>query len=247
MTYRFRSTQTVNLIGMIKMTAKNIGEIIEEMGGVKGVVEYMKSGKMDFHVLEPGKGIYTKLRKIYDLHLPDIIEAYSSGCGYDPYFVDWPRLFTPIEGGCWNLIRYYGVNLLPQFPTMGFILDFANPHLKIAVECDGKDWHDEEKDRKRDEKLNSEGWKVYRIKGSEFYKKYKLPCELSEDGICRGSEDYEREFENWIMNTGDGVMCSLKQVYFIKGMADDLYYRSLSKHMLIQFGIDIRGINNPYY
>ncbi len=47
-----------------------------------------------------------------------------------------------------------------------FYLDIAIPEHKIDVEYDGKEWHkDIKKDEERDQKLNSLGWNVVRIKG----------------------------------------------------------------------------------
>jgi len=46
-----------------------------------------------------------------------------------------------------------------------FYLDIAIPEYKIDIEYDGKEWHkDIKKDLERDQKLNSLGWNVFRIK-----------------------------------------------------------------------------------
>lgn len=222
------------------MKIKNVGDIIEEHGGIDAFYEYLCSDKCRTFEIKKGKGMYSKLKKIYDIHIDDIMGSAEKNinAGYDPYFVNWSNLFTPIEYDCWCSIRCQGVILFPQFSVAGYILDFANPYLKIAVECDGKDWHNEEKDKLRDTILyEKHGWKTFRIKGSEFYVDYKLPCEVIEYGYPQDSEEYKQEHENRIMNTGDGVIKSIHEVYFRKHHADDIYYRSLSKHSLINYAL----------
>ena len=62
----------------------------------------------------------------------------------------------------------------PQYEIYHYRLDFAiNPkHLKINVECDGRDYHDywpqTDKDRQRNAILTSNGWAVLRFSGSQI-------------------------------------------------------------------------------
>lgn len=65
--------------------------------------------------------------------------------------------------------------IIPQFAFARYRIDFAvvgkigNHMTRIAaVECDGRDFHDPEKDRARDHYLKSWGIDTYRIKGSEI-------------------------------------------------------------------------------
>lgn len=85
----------------------------------------------------------------------------------DPYEVAyWPALFTPIEASLWSDIRRWSLDLWPQLPVGGFFVDFGNPVARIAVECDGAEWHkDKDKDARRDRALNDMGWRVVRING----------------------------------------------------------------------------------
>jgi len=93
--------------------------------------------------------------------------------GIDPYAWDEGRgiiRFTPIEQAIWNDIRTTDIVMYPQFPACGFFLDFANPRAKVAIECDGRAYHDKEKDAARDGALAHSGWTIYRITGSDCVK-----------------------------------------------------------------------------
>ena len=106
--------------------------------------------------------------------------------GVDPYEVNWSAVFTPIEKWLWRDIRAVGAVFYPQFPVLDFIVDFANPEAKVAIECDGSAYHkDKEKDAKRDSLLSSMGWSVYRITGKECF------TDLNEETMERG---YARDF-----------------------------------------------------
>ena len=64
-------------------------------------------------------------------------------------------------------VQYY----IPEVPTR---LDFAFPKQKIAIYCDGHDYHERTKeqakrDRFQDRKLQQEGWVVLRFTGSEIH------------------------------------------------------------------------------
>ncbi len=86
--------------------------------------------------------------------------------------VGWEDFFqmTPIEAWMWEEMRNNRMVMYPQYPLLGFFLDFANPKARVAIECDGKEFHrDWQKDRERDEKLKAIGWAVYRFTGRECW------------------------------------------------------------------------------
>lgn len=67
------------------------------------------------------------------------------------------------------------VVIIPQFPFGRFRLDFAilcrglgKPRI-LAVECDGRDFHDPESDRLRDKQLEAFGIDVFRAPGSSIH------------------------------------------------------------------------------
>jgi len=66
-----------------------------------------------------------------------------------------------------------GIDFSSQYPIRrSFILDFAFPEEKIAIECDGEAWHSDPKAKKRDGFKNyilkKEGWTVLRFWGSQI-------------------------------------------------------------------------------
>lgn len=87
----------------------------------------------------------------------------------NPYaFEEAGITLTPIESWLWHDIRAVDAVLYPQFPVAGFFVDFANPVAKVAIECDGKNFHTNiARDELRDKKLASLGWNVYRITGAD--------------------------------------------------------------------------------
>lgn len=105
----------------------------------------------------------------------------------DPYQIaDWVSLFSPIEYDAWCEIRAYGLPLWPQLPVGRFFVDFGNPVAKIALECDGKEFHSAAKDRIRDAELAELGWRVFRVTGSECYQ-----TRVMEDPESYSGEGYE--------------------------------------------------------
>ena len=57
------------------------------------------------------------------------------------------------------------MDLWPQLPVGRYFVDFGNPVARVAIECDGKDFHDECRDSLRDAELSRSGWRVWRVPG----------------------------------------------------------------------------------
>lgn len=173
------------------------------------------------------------IRETYKGKIDEIMSSGVNGCS--PYFLDWESIFTPIEEYAWAAIRGVGFcPMYPQFPVKNYFIDFANPILKVGLECDGKDWHDKEKDRERDMELASDGWEIYRVSGSECYMSLPSPEQIqqrvSEDGVCF---DYDfghdgSDIADWFHNTVDGVVRSISNIYFRPNNGAIFYSYSLS-------------------
>lgn len=110
---------------------------------------------------------WNAIRSFYAASHSEIMGESPNEWGIDPYAWDEAAInLTPIESWLWHDIRAADLVLYPQYPVGGFFVDFANPKAKVAIECDGEDFHkDKEKDAKRDAKLRQLGWSVYRISG----------------------------------------------------------------------------------
>jgi very-short-patch-repair endonuclease len=73
------------------------------------------------------------------------------------------------------LVELNRICLFPhtQYRVGNYRIDLAFPEEKIAVECDGKEWHSSQEQMKhdieRDRYLKQQGWKVMRFSGTEIY------------------------------------------------------------------------------
>jgi len=110
---------------------------------------------------------WNALRKHYRALTKAIEATPKNEWATDAYAFEGLVRMTPIEQWLWHDIRAVDAVLYPQFPILGFFVDFANPRAKVAIECDGAAYHDESKDAARDAKLTNAGWVVYRISGSD--------------------------------------------------------------------------------
>jgi ATP-dependent DNA helicase Rep len=75
---------------------------------------------------------------------------------------------TPIEALMFRALRDLGLAPLAQYGVGPYRADLAFPQQRLLVECDGRDWHDAERDRRRDAHLDSRGWSVVRFSGSRI-------------------------------------------------------------------------------
>ncbi|HEY5800661.1 MAG TPA: DUF559 domain-containing protein [Burkholderiaceae bacterium] len=154
---------------------------------------------------------FRRIREQYAIVLPDWLEEYQAtgNMYHDPYFSELAMIFTPIENAVWSDIRTAGMPFYPQIPALNYFLDFACPMLKIAIECDGKAWHDFELDAARDKRLAAAGWMVFRIEGHECLRFIDNPFADSED------DDFDPEStRRWFMETSEGVVSAIKHRYF---------------------------------
>lgn len=150
---------------------------------------------------------------------------------------DWHVLFSPIEMDAWVSLRGKCTPMYPQYPVLNYYVDFGNPYFKIAIELDGKFYHDPEKDKKRDKELHEAGWKVFRITGSQMVKQFKAIDDFEEWEIHENYDQVLDDLRHWILETGDGVIEAISRVYFSKGplrsIDKDIYtlcQRTLESH-----------------
>lgn len=140
------------------------------------------------------------------------------------YLFDYSSIFTPIEAAAWNAIRCIGqIPLYPQYPILNFIADFGNPYYKIAVELDGKEFHDFKKDFSRDRSIEKIGWTVFRITGSDMLRmpKYDYYEILEEYNYKNIDEDEMQDMMEDFFNTGWGFFFALRMFYINKSFDFD--------------------------
>jgi very-short-patch-repair endonuclease len=81
---------------------------------------------------------------------------------------------SPMEHRLYDAMLKEGLTPVAQCLVEGYIVDFAFPDIKLAIEADGAAFHTEdrhERDRKRDWILGKKGWTVKRYHGSTIYSK----------------------------------------------------------------------------
>lgn len=120
-------------------------------------------------------------------------EDWLRGCPYQ--IAEWMRIFTPIENDMWGELRSAGLpSFWPQLPVGRYFVDFGNPVLKIAIECDGQEFHNPADDFIRDSELATMGWQTFRASGALCRNTMEHPDDRRE----RTGEDdwrYEAQFK----------------------------------------------------
>lgn len=162
------------------------------------------------------------LREFYEVLFP---------MGWDPYPFDinwWRVMESPAEEMAFQVTRSNGMNTWMQYPAGKYFLDFADPWMKIGIEVDGKQYHDPERDKARDEELADQGWHIYRVSGAEAYR----------------PADEEGESDDWRWNTIEGVVYAIRAIYYGKRNRCGDDYRILDRHRLADFEIGTGG--GPY-
>jgi len=81
---------------------------------------------------------------------------------------------TPQEAKLWYHLRgkhFENLKFRRQYPISDYIVDFCCPEKKLVIELDGSGHlfkQQIKKDRKRDDFLKSQGFRVYRVENSEI-------------------------------------------------------------------------------
>lgn len=176
------------------------------------------------------------IRDAYSAYLPEIL---SGPC--DPYILDWD--FTPIEFLAWHDIRSQGLPLYPQFPALQYFIDFADPVLQIGIELDGKAYHNEARDRQRDEVLWAQGWRVFRIPGREALPAPRGPFDHLDETDLDDPDAIYRARSAWGDRWSEGFFWALGAFYYGKFSPSevdlDAACRVLHRHRYVQFPLEL--------
>lgn len=90
---------------------------------------------------------------------------------FDPGTLGVQRAQSEFEVEVMEALRTQGLAVVPQYPSCGFFIDLVaqKDDARIAIECDGEIWHEDEhgdlkmEDVQRQEILERAGWRVFRI------------------------------------------------------------------------------------
>ena len=154
---------------------------------------------------------FDRIRAAWRRHGPRVIALTENGRTADPYFLDWLSEFTPIESAAWGAIRYFGIPLYPQYPALNYFIDFADPHRKVGLECDGKNFHDADRDAIRDRRLSDAGWVIYRVPGKDCMRQ---PDWAAIEDRCDGEPILEDTYMPYAFGSVDGAIDALAQHYY---------------------------------
>lgn len=153
---------------------------------------------------------FSDIRWNYAQYAELVRQGKASWCANDSYRIAyWQDLFTPIEAALWHEIRRQNLAMWPQLPVGKYFVDFGNPELKIAIECDGEEFHDWEQDARRDREMQAMGWQLYRIPGWRCLHVVPDPGDLdqlSEEDRCMYAYEVEsKTAEGFIRNIANSI------------------------------------------
>jgi very-short-patch-repair endonuclease len=115
---------------------------------------------------------------------------------------------SPIEHSLYEAMLREGLTPIAQCLVEGYIVDFAFPDIKMAIEADGAAFHDEDRrdrDRKRDWILGRKGWTVKRYTGTTIHNKpgncaYEIKREVEERRMRAEEEAAGNPFSRFLRN-----------------------------------------------
>jgi very-short-patch-repair endonuclease len=100
-----------------------------------------------------------------------------------------------IERRLYNRLWLEGYKMRTQEPCGRYRIDIAIPKYRIAIECDGQEWHSapEQKahDRKKDRFLRKHGWTVIRFSGKRIVRRL-------ESCVDRVNTEVSKKRKGWL-------------------------------------------------
>jgi len=183
------------------------------------------------------KDQYRKVEVIRDIY--KLIEPELKKEGYKTFRSNYQvakdfafsGFYTPIEFAAFEIFYYeQRLPIFPQYPIFEYLVDFAIPPLKMAIELDGKQ-HDLKKDLIRDERLENAGWRVIRIKGKECFVGKYFDDIVKLNGRSIEYDGYElREF---FLDSLEGVSKAIDIVYIKGGENTDIVFYNMAVETLM--------------
>lgn len=105
---------------------------------------------------------------------------------------------SPIEWILYSELVRLKIDCYLQYQLKGIRVDIAIPSVKLTIECDGKDYHqDKLRDAARDRAVNAQGWSVRRYSGSKIFWDAKgVALEIAKDFGLLPDESIKNEAEH---------------------------------------------------
>lgn len=175
---------------------------------------------------EDWKSAYSVIKRFYIAAGSDIVSQ-KKRLYFKAYNTPIWKFMNEVEQDFYQQLRSIGgLSLYPLYFVHGFFIDFANPFLKIGVEIDGKQFHDTDKDRERDEILDSDGWVIFRISAKDVLKNQLYLSDLDEK-FPNYSDRYAQEaLKDFFKNYCTGLIYALRFRYYDKISEKSPYYNA---------------------
>lgn len=198
-------------IHQVEVTLDDINKYLEECHIDVETNEILRSNQSYFNKLQAIKRWYEdtipRRRKRLVYAISHRIDIYS--------------LLSPIEINVYNDMKYLGFCMYPQFPVLNYFVDFADPNTMVGIEVDSKAFHtDHEKDKKRHQELEKEGWTIYHITGSQTYKDVDLFLKMHNREYAfwelgfENEEDYLSKKDELYTTTSIGMLVCIKRHHY---------------------------------
>ncbi|MDO6658005.1 endonuclease domain-containing protein [Anaerobacillus sp. 1_MG-2023] len=101
-----------------------------------------------------------------------LLDIKSDKVNFNPSQFQRTKCESPIERRLYDVLVFNNYYVETQYPLGNYRIDLAIPYLKLAIECDGKQYHSSTQqkahDRRKDKYLRSKGWKVMRFTGRQI-------------------------------------------------------------------------------
>jgi very-short-patch-repair endonuclease len=176
--YAFQGDERdVMLLSMVAAPNANIGALSNAQARRRFNVAGSRAKDQAWLVasVKPGELSTTDVRRaILEYYLDPDVEKWEELAGFDESVIN-PPFESRFEQDVYLRLRGRAYQVKPQFRVGGYRIDLVlrGSKAKLAVECDGDEWHGSERwedDSSRQRRLERSGWTFVRIRGSDFYR-----------------------------------------------------------------------------
>jgi|GEM_PF-3328785 len=155
-----------------------------------------------------------EIRAFYNRESDAILKhqrAQRKGWGIDINSFRFVEHMSPAEQEMWLAIKCSQTFLFPEVPVLKYFIDFGHLHLRVGLEVDGKDFHDQQLDMARDLELWQCGWVIFRIPAREVLSDLNRAPEEDDDFWHPNNLD---QIQDFLTSTGEGLLRCLEWRFF---------------------------------